>query len=195
MHSTSVLVQPLTGAPPYSVRVPHTAERIEPAFGGMIIAGTRTAEPMQSPLDSLWSISFASEHSVAKLRSTLDVPGYFSSERRTHAFNLGQLSSGVRLFGMPAWPVEKVPERIWDPKVMSDLVFMRLDGEQIRPAGVVSMQDAPPAVDCPDECYDWYGNARLFFVGDRVFALSANLFKEARYAGNAVSEVRRVELP
>ncbi|HEV8694653.1 MAG TPA: beta-propeller domain-containing protein [Lysobacter sp.] len=195
VQSTQVLVQPLSGVMPSVIHVPHSADRLEPAFGGMIIAGTRGAAPWKQPADTVWGVSFATEHSAAQLRSTLEVPRYLSSEGRTHAFNLGQLSNGTRLFGMPGWPKNAVPADSWDPEVVSDLLFLRLDGEQIRPAGVVSMQDAPPPGSCDSSCYDWYGNARLFFVGDRVFALSANLFKEARYRAGMVSEVRRVELP
>jgi Beta propeller domain len=194
VSSTDVLVQPLSGAAASVIRVPHSADRLEPAFGGMIIAGTRGAAPWEQPAGTVWGVSFATEHSAAQVRSTLEIPQHLSSEGRTHAFNLGQLSNGTRLFGMPGWPKEAVPAHNWDPEVVSDLLFMRLDGEQIRPAGVVSMQDAPQASDCEDSCYDWYGNARLFFVGDRMFALSANLFKEARYRRGMVREVRRVEL-
>jgi len=79
--------------------------------------------------------------------------------------------------------------------VVSDIAFMRLEDAVVRSAGIVSMQDAPAAGDCRESCYDWYGNARLFFVGDRAFALSANLLKEARYRAGVVSEIRRVELP
>jgi len=195
VQTTDLLVQPLNGATPSVIRVPHTTDRLEPAFGGMIVAGTHGAAPWEQPADSIWGVSFATEHSAAQVRSTLDVPLHLSSEGRTHAFNLGQLADGTRLFGMPGWPKRSVSARDWDPEVVSDLVFLRLDGEQIRPAGVVSMQDAPATQDCDTSCYDWYGNARLFFVGDRVFSLSANMFKEARYRRGAVREVRRVALP
>jgi hypothetical protein len=194
VQSTQLLVQPLSGAAPTLLHVAHSADRLEPAFGGMIIAGTRGAAPWQQPAAAMWSLSFASEHSAPQVRSTLDVPLHLGSEGRTHAFNLGQLSDGTRLFGLPGWPKAVVPAEEWDPEVVSDLVFLRLDHEQIHPAGVVSMQDAPPSREC-DNCYDWYGNARLFFIGDRVFALSANLFKEARYRHGAVVETRRVALP
>jgi hypothetical protein len=177
------------------IRVPHSADRLEPAFGGMLVSGTHGAAPWERPADTMWSMSFATEHSAVQLRSTVEVPLHLSAEDRTHAFNLGQLSNGTRLFGLPGWPKRAVAPDDWNPEIVSDLLFMRLDGEQIRPAGVVTMQDAPAADDCESSCYDWYGNARLFFVGDRVFALSANLFKEARYRMGMVREVRRVELP
>lgn len=195
VQATDVLVQPLSGAAPSVIRVPHTADRLEPAFGGMLVAGTHGAAPWERPTDTVWGVSFATEHSAAQVHSTFEIPRHLSAEDRTHAFNLGQLSDGTRLFGMPGWPKSAMPANDWTPEIVSDLLFMRLDGERIRPAGVVSMQDAPKSEDCEASCVDWYGNARLFFVGDRVFALSANLFKEARYRRGTVSEVRRVELP
>lgn len=194
LQHSRVLVQPLDGGTPWSLTVPHSADRLEPAFGGMIIAGTSGAPPWVEPAKALWSLSFASERSPPRLHSTVAVPQHLSAEERSHAFNLGELSSGVRLFGLPGWPMS-APDRARDGEVVSDLVFMRLAGEQIHPAGVMSMQDAPTPQECEHSCYDWYGNARLFFVGDRVFALSANLFKEAAYRAGAVHEVRRVVLP
>lgn len=195
LQSTDVVVQPLNGAAASVLRVPHSADRLEPAFGGMIISGSRGALPWEQPSEAAWNVSFASEQSAPRLRSTLELPGHLSAEDRSHAFNLGQLSDGTRLFGMPGWPKHAVKPDDWNPEVLSDVLFMRLDGEQVRPAGIVSMQDAPRSDDCEDDCYDWYGNARLFFVGDRVFALSANLFKEAVFRAGTVRERRQVALP
>lgn len=195
LQSTDLLVQPLNGGIASTIRMPHSVDRLEPAFGGMVVSGSSGALPWKTPDSAAWRISFAREHSPPRLLSTIDVPAHLSAEDRSHAFNLGQLGDGTRLFGMPGWPKPALVPDDWNPEVLSDLVFMRLDGEQIRPAGIVSMQDAPKSDDCEDDCYDWYGNARLFFVGDRIFALSANQLKEARYRAGKVKELRRAELP
>lgn len=193
--AVDLVVQPLTGGLPTTIHLPHSVDSLQPAFNGMIVSGMTGGDAWRRSTDEMWSVSFASEASAAQLRSTMDLPLHVSAEERSHAFNMGMVSNGVQLFGMPGWPKAAMNPGRWNSEVVSDLVFMRLDGSVIRSAGTVSMQDAPASDDCEDDCYDWYGNARLFFVGDRVFALSANLLKEARYRAGMVSEVRRVELP
>ena len=43
-------------------------------------------------------------------------------------------------------------------------------------------------------CIDWYGNARPFFLGGRVFGLIATELVEADLTGGKVTERRRVDL-
>jgi hypothetical protein len=55
--------------------------------------------------------------------------------------------------------------------------------------------DMQHPVACEEHCYDWYGNARVFFVDDRAFALSGGLLRELTLPrGGHASVVRSVEL-
>ena len=40
----------------------------------------------------------------------------------------------------------------------------------------------------------WYGDARIVFVGQRVFVFSCNLVKEAVYQNATISVVRQLDL-
>lgn len=126
---------------------------------------------------------------------TLDWPGYFSSESRSHAVNLGRLPGGPLLLGLPAWPESTRPgdDDPWPEERASDLLYARIDADRLYAAGVLEMQD-PGGRECED-CWDWYGNARTFFVGGRVFALSGSLLVEGAWAGEGVQRRRRLLLP
>lgn len=61
--------------------------------------------------------------------------------------------------------------------------------------GLVDMAShAKPEPECELSCFDWYGNARLFFVGERIFALSADQLVELRVGSNAVQKVAQIRL-
>ncbi|KFL37751.1 hypothetical protein N788_00855 [Arenimonas donghaensis DSM 18148 = HO3-R19] len=126
---------------------------------------------------------------------TLDWPGYFSSESRSHAVNVGRLPGGPLLLGLPAWPESSRSrdDDTWPEEQASDLLYARIDGDRLSAAGVLSMQDAG-GQDCED-CWDWYGNARTFFVGGRVFALSGSLLVEGAWTGDRVQRRARLLLP
>lgn len=51
----------------------------------------------------------------------------------------------------------------------------------------------PPLADVR-HCYGAYGNARIFFVGERVFALSGGLLKEGRARNGRLVELRTLAL-
>ena len=43
-------------------------------------------------------------------------------------------------------------------------------------------------------CVDWYGNARPFFLGGKVFGLIATQLVEAEVVAGQIDERRRVDL-
>lgn len=43
-------------------------------------------------------------------------------------------------------------------------------------------------------CDDWYGNARVFMIGERILALSGSLMKEARITAGLLDEIRALPL-
>ncbi|UXI69267.1 hypothetical protein [Tahibacter amnicola] len=85
------------------------------------------------------SISYVTERVQPVLASTVHVPTHPSAELRSHAFNSGVVAGGVQLFGSPGWPDSTVDES-WSDEIVSDIVFLRLDGDQLRTAGVPDMQ-------------------------------------------------------
>ena len=89
--------------------------------------------------------------------------------------------------GMPAYSGNAYESE----DAISDLVLFDFDGAILRSRGVVDMQRK---VSCDQECYAWYGDARVFFVGERVFALSNGWLKELRVDGSTLAVVRDVVL-
>lgn len=70
-----------------------------------------------------------------------------------------------------------------------------MSAQRPRQLGVVDMAShSQPEPDCQLSCYDWYGNARVFFVGERIFALSADQLVELRLLGERLQEVERIRL-
>lgn len=183
--ASDVIVQPLSGASRSVVTLPHSSDRFEPIPGRMIVVGES---------DDAWRMSSLSRSPRPTLLSDLGVPDYRPSDTRSHAFNFRALPDGRVVFGLPA--VRRTEDRPWyDDEAVADLVFFLDTPAGLRPAGALRMDDgASPEDDCEASCVDWYGNARLFFVGDRVFALSADRLKEGVLVDGRVVEVRTIAL-
>jgi len=47
---------------------------------------------------------------------------------------------------------------------------------------------------CEVSCVDWYGNARPFFIGDRIFALIASELIELQDTPGSLTERSRINL-
>lgn len=120
-------------------------------------------------------------------------PGHVPSEGRSHAVNVGRLPDGTTLLGVPAWPAVALTGDVWPEELASDLVYARIGAARLDKAGELSMQDPGGRV-CED-CWDWYGNSRTFFIGARVFALSGSLLTEAAWKDGRVSPVKSLSLP
>ena len=82
----------------------------------------------------------------------------------------------------------------------SDLNYLTFDaGGRLANAGRLdgkAKDDVKTAqgYECEVSCIDWYGNARPFFLGGRVFGLMATELVEAELVGGMVTERRRVDL-
>lgn len=183
---STVYALPLSGGPPTTLALSHSSDRFESVFDRLIVSGMARGRWLLSTID----------RGGARLSSSLDVDGYSSSDDRSHAFNATRLSTGEVVFGLPG--VERSGfDRIGDTtdhEVVSDLLFFRSEGASVARAGELVMTDSSPPTDCEDACDDWYGNARLFFVGDRVFGLSGDRLKEGRFERGMIREVRAAKL-
>lgn len=176
---STLIRQPLSGNEAQRILLPQSADRIEPINGYVFVSGLDAS--------NVWRVSVVADRPLVKSAlSTQAMPGLLPSEDRSHAFSAAPRSSGW-LMGMPAYSgnAYEIDDAI------SDLVLFDFDGANLRSRGVVDMQRK---VSCDQECYAWYGDARVFFVGERVFALSNGWLKELRVDGSAVEVVRDVVL-
>jgi hypothetical protein len=184
-QSAEIHVQPLDGSAARQIVLPHSADQLQPAFGRMLVVGARADETL--------AMSWIGDAPQLAVHSTVAFEGRLMAERRSHSLNFGQLRGGTRLFSLPVMARQPDHDDYDYFERASDIQYVELASDRLRDGGVLDMQD-PGAVPCED-CDDWYGNARAFVVGDRLFALSANLLKESRWDGRLVRERRRVALP
>lgn len=163
----------------------HSVEVLQPVQGRMLAIGQAGEGGLAA------SLLVASPQP-----SRLDVirwPGHVPSEGRSHAVNVGRLPDGTTLLGVPAWPAAALDHDVWPEELASDLVYARIGADRLDKAGELSMQD-PGGRACED-CWDWYGNSRTFFIGARVFALSGSLLTEAAWRDGRVAPVKSLALP
>lgn len=159
--------------------------RLEPALGHMVLGGAARG-----------AMRFALLPDQARpyVLDQIDVPGYRQSESRSHAFNSGSPQAGRAVFGLPVVPTQRVRSHD-DDEAVSDLLLVDMSAQRLRQLGVVDMAShSQPEPDCQLSCYDWYGNARVFFVGERIFALSADQLVELRLLGERLQEIERIRL-
>ena len=130
------------------------------------------------------------------LLDQLSLSGFQQSEHRSHAFNFGQPVTGRTVFGLPVITQTTANNDTSDyTEQVSDLLLIDMSKSGLQMLGLVDMAShAKPEAECELSCYDWYGNARLFFVGERIFALSADQLVELRLEGNTLQTVARIRL-
>ena len=130
------------------------------------------------------------------LLDQLALYGFQQSEHRSHAFNFGQPATGRTVFGLPVITQAAANNDTSDYiDRVSDLLLIDMSENRLQMLGLVDMAShAKPEPKCELSCFDWYGNARLFFVGERIFALSADQLVELRLVSNAVQKVAQIRL-
>lgn len=101
--------------------------------------------------------------------------------------------------GLPGVPgTDDQSEDNWqDATSVSDFIFLLSDGNKLNSAGILDMQQSlAPGDQCHEDlnCSDWYGNARLAFIGNRIFALSGNQLTESEVVSRKIQQVRSVSL-
>lgn len=175
----------LSGGALHEIRLPHGADQLQPVGDRMLAIGAQAGGGLGA--------SLLAEGPSPRRLSSIAWPDYVPSEGRSHAVNVGILPAGPTLLGLPAWPVGAGTEDDWPLERAADLVYARIDAAALTAAGELGMQD-PGGRTCED-CWDWYGNARTFFIGDRIFALSGSLLAEARWRRERVEPVARLALP
>jgi hypothetical protein len=188
---TDLIVQPLSGAPAASIRLIQSVDRIELLDGRVFVSGRST--------DGAWVLGLVDPESL-RVGAELFIHGHTNAEDRSHAFNWQILAGGGLLLGLPGIPaggeVADPGHSMWR-HTTPDLMFATARGLDLLPAGFLDMQSPDgPGEDCFEAgtCWDWYGNARVAFIGGRVFALSGNRLVEARLDDHAIVLTRAVVL-
>lgn len=159
-----------------TVEVAHRPAILQPVDDHLLLVG--------DDLGGRLTVSVLDDAADITRLGTLRWSGLSLGETRSQAINLRRRPEGDWLL---AWPtVERLSRDLPDywrqrDSQVADLQFTALREGALADAGPVRMQEIALG-DEPEEIA-WYGDARVAFVGDRVFAFSRNLVKEARYDG------------
>jgi len=112
---------------------------------------------------------------------------------RSHSFNAARLDDGTELAGLPVFaPEPPAGSRYYREDLVEDLLVFRRAGDALQLAARVDMQHTPS--DCELDCYGWYGSARFFAFGERLFTLSGELLKELRFDRGELHETGALRL-
>jgi hypothetical protein len=147
------------------------------------------------------SVSLIDLRTAPRTSDTLQLPGRFESENRSHAFNSRIDADGAGLIGLPVITDSEEADRYWWWSQTSDLGYLATDAQgRLKAAGQLNATRTDPnqpsrsGYECEVSCVDWYGNARPIFSGGRIFALINTELVEGHYQNGAVREVRRIDL-
>lgn len=180
---------PLDGGPIQSVPLPAPVERIELLSEHVLLLGSAYGKGEAQEMRTV--LVRRDNGAVGPLGRWRGMAADLSS--RSHSFNSARLDDGTELAGLPVF-APAVPgdaERHPEEQIEDLLVFRRKD-DALALAGRVDMQHI--ASDCDLDCYAWYGSARFFAFGDRLFTLSGELLKELRIDRDQLRETGRLAL-
>jgi hypothetical protein len=171
------------------LEVPHGVIRIERVGDDVVMTGYRDGKGL--------SVSAVDLRARPRIASTLQLPGRFESEGRSHAFNSLPGPNGSALMGLPTVHPDGDSDRWWWYSSPSDVSFLAMDAQRrVAPIGELSpAKDAvDPGYECEVSCIDWYGNSRPIFTEGRIFALSGTELIEGRVDAGRIMEIRRLNL-
>ncbi|MFN2334679.1 MAG: beta-propeller domain-containing protein [Wenzhouxiangellaceae bacterium] len=189
-YQTELVILPLFERGSQRVTLNQSVDSIEPLDDRFFLSGR--------DFSGQWSMSLLAPNSPDYVATSV-VESHDNAEDRSHAFNWRRSSDGTLIMGLPGvLRNEDRDEEYWqESSRVSDFVFLRAEGRRLTPVGVLEMQHSEaPGEDCADQfsCIDWYGNARLAFIGERIFALSTNRLTEARLIDRQIQQVRALLL-
>ncbi len=156
----------------------HDVERIEAMGKDALIVGSdgRDLRMSSVALDD-----------TARATAQYLLPGTSQSESRTHGYFYRALADRDGLFGLPI--VEEGQGRALVEFVRNDQLRLHGVGDLAAATKRVLSEDDDA---CVASCYDWYGDARPIFIGDRVYALLGYELVEGELHGGRIRERRRV---
>jgi hypothetical protein len=120
----------------------------------------------------------------ASLAGAYRQPSARQGDSRTHGFFYRATDGDAGLLGLPVINGDRA----------ASVLYLRNRALALAPLGTLAgRRDASVDDRCVASCYDWYGNARPIFLGDRVFALMGYELVEGTLDGGAIRERRRVD--
>lgn len=178
-----------TRSTPARIAVPHEIGRVDRVGENAILIGYGE--------DGL-GISWIDLASAPTLTDTLSLAKRFESEGRAQALNMRVKANGSALIGLPTYFDGTNPDGYnFEEEGGTDISFSRVSSFG-RLSSLGTAKGRPARVDpnykCETSCVDWYGNARPFFIGDRIFALIASELIELEEAPGGLIERSRVNL-
>jgi len=176
------------------IAVPHEVHRLDRVGQNIILIG----EDEIGDSTEVLGLSWLDLSTTATITDTLSLPNRYEAEGRAQALNMRVDSDGSSLLGLPTFLDIETPNGwTYDEEDGTDISFARvLNFGQLTDLGPA--KGDPSRIDlnynCDTSCVDWYGNARPFFIGDRIFALIASELIELEETPTAMREVARVNL-
>jgi hypothetical protein len=164
----------------FELRTEQRVERIEPLGQHALVVGPGADGLVLTPI----ALDGASPEPYAALR----LPGVSQGETRSHGFFFNPSGPREGVFGIAT----TAPSSDGEGPGSSDVSFFRVEQLALRSIGTVAAR-ARRDSRCSTSCYDWYGNTRPIFWGDRVFALMGDEVVEAQLAQQALTERRRID--
>jgi len=174
------------------LKVPHEIDRLDRVGSNIVLIGVGSES---LSLDMSWLDLSAGQ----TLTDTLRLPNRYESEGRAQALNMRVDENGSALLGLPTYTDYEGPNG-WvydDEEDGTDISFARVSSfGQLTSLGSAKGDPSRvnPDYECETSCVDWYGNARPFFIGERIFALIASELIELQETPNGLVEVSRVNL-
>lgn len=181
---------PLDGGPIQYLPLPAPVERVELLAEHVLLMGSvyRAGDPQ----DMRTVLVRRDNAAVGPLGHWPGMAADLSS--RSHSFNAARLDDGTELAGLPVLaPDPPKGSRYYREDLVEDLLVFRRAGDALQLAARVDMQHTPS--DCELDCYGWYGSARFFAFGERLFTLSGELLKELRFDRGELRETGHLSLP
>ena len=168
--------------------VPHQVDRLDRVRQNAVLIGH--AEDS----DDL-NLSWLDLAAAPVVTDTLKFPNRVEAEGRAQALNMRVEENGEALLGLPTIALDASGD--WDEEDATDISFTRVSNfGQLTDLGPA--KGDPSGIDpdyrCETSCVDWYGNARPFFIGDRIFALIASELIELQETSTGLIERSRVNL-
>ncbi|WMS88822.1 beta-propeller domain-containing protein [Pleionea litopenaei] len=189
-----IILQKIDGQFQRVVALEHSADRIEPLGSSMFIAGL--------DVEGNYNVSILSLEQNGDVIAKQTFEDILEEESRSHAFNHREIN-GITYIGITsfnkgdAYVQENKFVFDWNDNLASDILFFGLDKQgDVSKSGVLKneLRNVPDNDECDFSCYDWYGNSRPFFIGDRIFGLSGDELIEAKIVNAKVKELNRVNI-
>jgi hypothetical protein len=180
--------------PPIEIELVEVPERIESLRDSAIIAGFRFESPNWNADPVEFRLSSLQLEPTPEIVDSLVVESFVPEETRSHAFNFSRFGED-RIMALPLTPIETASPR-GSKKTRAPMeihYFGMRPNMTLYPMGAVSQSASALTLDdhCRISCEDWYGAARPFFIGKRIFGLIDYELIEARAFGEEIIELDR----